>query len=139
MILHFLLLLNPIFIGINLGDVHWNWHSWFHFLISVGGPLVILNRFQYFTVTIPKCYKGAYVCQGFLCNPFHAECFSLTCDRHGFTSSVDRYLLSIYRFFLISFPEYLPSLPCSFSCNSVLCSICSALCGVNSKIPYIYI
>ena len=52
--LHLLLLLNPCLtveiqpaevfsIGISAVDVHLNWLNWFHFLIFMGGPLVILK------------------------------------------------------------------------------------------------
>ena len=43
-----------ISIGITLVDVYLNWLNWFHFLIFVGGLLVILIDCIILSVTIPR-------------------------------------------------------------------------------------
>ena len=58
-----------------------------------------------------------------------AECFLLTYDLNGFTFRVNSYL--IFGYFQISCLICFSSLFSSFSCNSIPCSCCSALSGVN--------
>ena len=43
-----------------LVDVYLNWLKWFHFLILMADPLVILIDYMIF-VTIHRCYKDVYV------------------------------------------------------------------------------
>ena len=125
--LHFLLLLKPrltveiqpakvIFKGITQVGIHMNCLNWFLFLIIVG------------------YYKDVYCnsffsCRGRAWSPLPVDRFPLTYDLNGFKSGVNRNLL--LSFFLISFCACFSSFPSSFSCNSMPCSVCSALCGIN--------
>ena len=56
-----------------------------------------------FSVTIPRCYKDAYVNSFFprtarLWNSLPVECFPLTYDLSGFKSRINRYLLTVDSF-----------------------------------------
>ena len=57
------------------------------------------NRYSDISVTIPRCYKDAYVNSFFpntarLCNSVPIECFPLTYDVNGFKSKINRHLSS---------------------------------------------
>ena len=61
------------------------------------------NRLHDFSVTIPRCYKNAYVNSFFLCTArlwksLPVECFSLTYDLNGFKSRINRHLLAVGSF-----------------------------------------
>ena len=93
------------------------------------------DRLHDFSVTIPRCYKDVYANSFFprtarLWNslPF-TECFLLTYILNGFKSRINRHLLiagSLQRDFLRAL-----IFRASVSCNSMPCSGCSALHGVN--------
>ena len=61
------------------------------------------------------------------------ECFPLTHDLNGFKSRINRQLFNC-RFFLNRFPVCFNSFFASFFCNSMPCSGCSALHGVNPNL-----
>ena len=57
------------------------------------------DRFDNFSVTIPRCCKDVYVnsffpCTARLWNSLPIECFPLTCDLSGFKSRINRHLLT---------------------------------------------
>ena len=61
------------------------------------------NRLHDFSVTISKCYKNVYITSFFpstarLRNSLPIECFPLTYDLSGFTSRINRYLLTVGSF-----------------------------------------
>ncbi len=61
------------------------------------------DRLHDFSVTIPRCYKDAYVNSFFprtarLWNSLPIECFPLTYDISGFKSRINRYLLTVSSF-----------------------------------------
>ena len=61
------------------------------------------DRLRDFSVTIPRCYKGVYVnslfpCTARLWNSQPIECFPLTYDLIGFTSRINRHLLTVGSF-----------------------------------------
>ena len=61
------------------------------------------DRLHDFSVTIPGCYKDVYVNSFFprtarLWNSLPIECFPLTYDLSGFTSRINRYLLTVGSF-----------------------------------------
>ena len=61
------------------------------------------DRLHDFSVTIPRCYKDVCVNSFFprtagLWNSLPIECFRLTCDLSGFTSRINRYLLTVVSF-----------------------------------------
>ena len=61
------------------------------------------NRLHDFSVTIPKCYKNVYITSFFpstarLRNSLPIECFPLTYDLSGFTSRINRHLLTVGSF-----------------------------------------
>ena len=61
------------------------------------------DRLQDFCVTIPRCYKDVYVNSFFsqmarLWKSLPIECFPLTYDLNGFTSSINRHLSSVGSF-----------------------------------------
>ena len=61
------------------------------------------DRLHDFSVTIPRCYKDAYVNSFFphtarLWNSLSIDCFSLTYDLGGFTSRVNRHVLTVCSF-----------------------------------------
>ena len=67
-------------IGITLVDDHLNWLNWFHFLILMMVPLIILIGCMIFSVTIHGCFKDVYANSFFSCTPrlldfLPAECF----------------------------------------------------------------
>ena len=93
------------------------------------------DRLHDFSVTILRCYKDVYVNSFFprtarLRNSLPIECFPYTYDLNGFKSEINRHLLNC-RFFLNRFPVCFNLFVLLFSCNSMSCSICSALHGVN--------
>ena len=106
LVLQLLLLLNPWFIiemwrayfMYYLVDIVQNWLNWFHFLFLDRSLLVILTDFS---VTIPTCYKDAYVNSIFprtaarLWTSLPIECFPLTYDLSCFKSRINRYLLTL--------------------------------------------
>ena len=68
LLLHLISLLNPclvvemlpaqvFFVGITLAEAHLNWLNWFHFLIFVAGPLVILIDCLIFMSPFPKVIR----------------------------------------------------------------------------------
>ena len=96
---------------------------------SRGRSTCYCDRLHDFSVTIPKRYKDAYVNSFFppttrLWNYLSIKCFTLSSDLNGFKSTINRHILNL-DFFLKDF------LCVSFSCNSMHCSGCSALHGVN--------
>ena len=61
------------------------------------------DRLHDFSVTIPRCYKDAYVnsffpCTARLWNSLPIECFPLTYDRNCFKFRISRYLLTVRSF-----------------------------------------
>ena len=61
------------------------------------------DRLHDFSVTIPRCYKDAYVnsffpCTARLWNSLPIECFPLTYDRNCFKFRINRYLLTVHSF-----------------------------------------
>ena len=57
------------------------------------------DRFHYFYVTIPRCYKGVYVKSFFPCiarlwNSLPIECFPLSYDPNGLKFGINRQLLN---------------------------------------------
>ena len=61
------------------------------------------DRFHDFYVTIPRCYKDIHVNSFFphkarLSNSLPIECFPLTNDLSGFTSRINRHLLTVGSF-----------------------------------------
>ena len=61
------------------------------------------DRLHDFTVTIPRCYKDAYVSSFFPCtarlrNSLPLECFPLDYDLSGLKSRINRYLLTVDSF-----------------------------------------
>ena len=61
------------------------------------------NRLHDFSVTIPRCYKDVYVNSFFprtarLWDSLLIECFPLTYDLNGFTSRINRHLLTVGSF-----------------------------------------
>ena len=92
------------------------------------------DRLHDFSVTIPICYKDVYVNSFFpgttrLWHFLHIEYFPLTYNLNGFKSRINRHLLTVGS----SLRDFLYALifMCFFSCNSMLCSGCSVLYGVN--------
>ena len=90
-----------------------------------------------FSVTIPICYKNVYVNRFFPCtvrllNSLPIECFLLTYNLNGFKSRINRHLLTLGSLFLSKDISSMHKCFCaSFSCNSMPCSGCSALVGVE--------
>ena len=118
---------------ITLEDVHGNWLNWFHFLILVESPLVILIcRMAFlspFLDVIRMSMSPVFPLDpATLWNCLTAECFHLASDLNGFKSRVNT--PSSFGLFLNSFPICFPSFS-SFSCNSMLSSGCPALHGVK--------
>ena len=67
---------------------------------SRGRSTCYSDRLHDFSVTIPRCYKGAYVNSFFprsarLWNSLPLECFPLTYDLCGFKSRIIRHLLIV--------------------------------------------
>ena len=61
------------------------------------------DRLHDFSVTIPRCYKDAYVSSFFPCivrlwNSLPIECFPLTYNLNGFKPRINRHLLTIGSF-----------------------------------------
>ena len=61
------------------------------------------DRLHDFSITIPRCYKDAYVNSFFprtaiLWNSLPIECFPSTCDLSGLKSRINRYLLTVGSF-----------------------------------------
>ena len=90
------------------------------------------NKLHHSTLTIPIFFEDINVNSFFLrtaglCNYFPKERFSLIYNLNAFKSRVNRSFLplSFLNTFLCCFS--------SFSCNSLPCNDCSALCGVNPK------
>ena len=72
-------------------------------LYSRGSFTCYSDRFHDFTVTIPRCYKDAYVNSFFRCtvrpwNSLTIECFPLTYNLNGFKAKINRHLLSVRSF-----------------------------------------
>ena len=70
---------------------------------SQGGSTRYSDRLHFFSVSIPRCYKDVYVNSFFLrtarpWNSLPIECFPLTYDLSGFTSRINRYLLTVGSF-----------------------------------------
>ena len=82
------------------GNGHLNLMNFLHFLILVISPIVILHDFS---VINPRHYKAVYV-NSFLprtsrlWNSLTAECFTMIYDLNGFSSKVNRHLLSLVSF-----------------------------------------
>ena len=90
------------------------------------------DRLHDFSVTIPRCYKGVYVnsffpCTARLWNSLPLECLTLTYDFSGFTSSINRHLLTVYRFFLNRFP---------IGCNPVVLLFLATPCLIRAVQPF---
>ena len=93
------------------------------------------DRLHDFSVTIPRCYKDAYVNSFFprtagLWNSLPIECLPLNYNLNGLKSRINRHLLtedSFQRDFL----DALIFLCFFFFCNSMPRSGCSVLDGVN--------
>ena len=91
------------------------------------------DRLHDFSVTIPRCYKDVYVNSFFphtarLWNSLPIECFPLTYDLSGFKSRINRYLLTVPRFFLNKFPVCFNLFVLPF-----LVTPCLELHGVNTN------
>ena len=70
---------------------------------SRGRSTCYSNRLHDFSVTIPKCYKDAYINSFFprtarLWNSLPIECFPLMYDLNGFQSRINRHLLMVGSF-----------------------------------------
>ena len=80
-------------------DVHLKWLNWFHFLILVGGLLVILIDCMIFLSPFLDVTRMSMSTVSFLTqldwNSFPIECFPLTYDLSGFKSRINRYLLTV--------------------------------------------
>ena len=92
------------------------------------------DRLHDFSVTIPRCYKNVYVNSFFprtarLWNSLPIECFPLTYDLNGFKSRFNTHVLTVGSF--ATDLLYALIFLCFFFCNSMPCSGCLALCGVN--------
>ena len=85
------------------------------------------DRLHDFSVTIPRCYKDVnsfFPGTARLWNSLPIECFPLTYDLNSFKSRINRHLLTVGSFGTdFSYA--------SFSLNSMPCSGCSALHGLN--------
>ena len=60
-----------------------------------------LGWFNYFSVTIPRCYKDVYVSSSFFVrfwNSLTIECFPLTYDLNDFKSRINRHFLAVGSF-----------------------------------------
>ena len=93
------------------------------------------NKFNDFSVTIPRYYKGYYVNSFFpgtakLWNSLPVEYVPLTQDFNGFKSRVNRHLLSLGFYQISLLVDFSFSFSC-FSCSFIRCSGISALHGVN--------
>ena len=69
------------------------------FLCSRGSSTCYSDELHGFSVTIPRCYKDAYVHRFFPCiarhwNSMPIECFPLTYDLNGFKYRINRHLLT---------------------------------------------
>ena len=78
------------------------WINWFHLVIIEGG-LHYTDRLHDFCVTIPRCYKDAYINSSFpytarIWNSLSIECFPLAYDLNDVKSRINRDLLSIGSF-----------------------------------------
>ena len=114
-------------VGITVVGIHLNWLTWLHFRILEGGILIILID-SLISVTVPRCYKDFYINSFFprtarLWNFLPIECFPLNSDLNGFMSRINKHLLTVFsvciNLFVLLF------------CNSMPCSGCSTLHGVN--------
>ena len=70
---------------------------------SRGRSTPYCDRLYHFSVTIPRCYKNAYVSSFLphtarLRNSVPIECFPLTYDLSGFKSRINRYILTVGAF-----------------------------------------
>lgn len=88
-------------IGLSLGNSHL---SWLNFFIFTGGPLIIIIAFRNdFPATISRYDKDDQV-NSIFCNKARiwtllpSKCFSLNYDLNGFTSTVNRQLLTWFSF-----------------------------------------
>ena len=73
------------------------------FPCSRGSSTRCSDRFHYFSVTVPRCYKDVYVNSFFPCtarpwNCLPIECFLLTYDPNAFKSRINRHLLTVGSF-----------------------------------------
>ena len=101
---------------------------------SRGRSTCYSDRLHDFSVTIPRCYKDVYVNSFFprtarLCNSLPIECFPLTYDLSGFTSGINRHILTESSF--LTFPVCFNLFCASFSGKTMPRSGGSALHGVN--------
>ena len=84
-----------------LVDVYLNWLNFFHFLILVTVPLVIvMGSIIFLSPFLDRCYKDDYVNSFFPCiarpwNSLPAECFPLIYDLSGFKSRVNRHIFTM--------------------------------------------
>ena len=111
LVLHLLPLFNPWHIDQNVTSLSLFWRYCFGRCSSKLAQLVPLpysqgrstcysDRLHDFSVTIPRCYKDAYVNSFFpgtarLWNSLPIECFPFTYDLNGFKSRINRHLLTI--------------------------------------------
>ena len=70
------------------------------FPFSQGRSTCYFDRFHDFSVTVPRCFKNAYVNSFFPCkarfwNSLLIECFPLTYDLNGFKFRINRHLITI--------------------------------------------
>ena len=70
---------------------------------SRGRPTRYSDRLHDFSVTIPRCYKDVYVNSFFprtarLWNSLSMECFPLTYNLNGFTSRINRHIVTVGSF-----------------------------------------
>ena len=70
---------------------------------SRGRSTCYSDRLHYFSVTITRCYKDVYVnsffpCTARLWNSLPVECFPVTYDLNGFTSRINRHILTVGSF-----------------------------------------
>ena len=96
------------------------------------------DRLHDFSFAIPRCYKHVYVHSFFphtatLWNSLPIKCFPLTYNLDGFKSRINRHPFTVGSFKR----DFLHALILLhlFFCNSILCSGCSALHGVNPNSP----
>ena len=83
--------------------------KWFHLVSQVllpysrGRSNRYSDKFHHFTVSIPRCYKDAYVSSFFrrtarLKNSLPVECFPLTYNLNEFKAEINRHLLFVGSF-----------------------------------------
>ena len=88
------------------------WTTVFIVIMQIGVSVAIMQlvffvahyaHYCFYCVTIPRCYKNVFVNNFFprtarLWNSLPIECFSLTYDRSGFKSRINRHILTVDSF-----------------------------------------